>query len=181
MRLPRARLLAGAALALMAAAPASAAPAAPPVPGTIAVPDGHKPFLLAHATGVQRYPCTTVPGGYAWGPSTPRADLYGENGHRIGDHFGGPSWRAKDGSTVVATRDAGATVDPTAIPWLRLKRASATAGPDGDRLVATTYIQRIATVGGLAPAADLCNALTVGTTVEIPYTADYLFWKEHGA
>jgi hypothetical protein len=181
LRLPRARLLAGVALALTAAAPASAAPAPPPVPGTIAVPTGHKPFLLAHAAGVQRYPCTTVPGGYAWGASTPRADLHDANGHRIGDHFGGPSWRAEDGSTVVAARDAGATVDPTAIPWLRLKRASATAGADGDRLVATTYIQRIATVGGLAPAADLCNALTVGTAVEVPYTADYLFWKEQGA
>ena len=151
MRLPRARLLAGVAAAMAAATPASAAPTAPDVPARIAVPEGHKPFLIAHAIGVQRYPCTSVPGGFAWGPSTPGAVLYGANGHLIGDHFGGPSWRAKDGSTVVATRDDGVTVDPTAIPWLRLKRASATPGADGDRLVATTYIQRIATAGGLPP------------------------------
>jgi hypothetical protein len=43
---------------------------------------------------------------------------------------------------------ASVTVDPTAIPWLRLSAASTAAGPDGDRLVDTTYIQRIATTGG---------------------------------
>src|SRR6266545_319713 len=54
---------------------------------------------------------------------------------------------------------------------------STTPGPDGDRLVATTYIQRIATTGGLAPPAVDCNAATAGTVAEVPYTADYYFWK----
>ena len=48
--------------------------------------------------------------------------------------------------------------------------ASTTPGLDGDRLVATTYVQRIATTGGLAPPAAECN----------PYTADYYFWKRTG-
>jgi hypothetical protein len=52
-----------------------------------------------------------------------------------------------------------------------------TAGDDADRLAGTTFIQRIATTGGLAPAAALCNAVTVGNRVEVPYTADYTFWK----
>jgi hypothetical protein len=30
---------------------------------------------------------------------------------------------------------------------------------------------------GGAPAAAECNADTVGDSVEIPYTADYYFWK----
>jgi hypothetical protein len=67
-------------------------------------------------------------------------------------------------------------VDPTAIPWLRLS-ASGTAGPDGDRLAGTTYIQRINTTGGLIPPPDTCNPGTVGNTNEVPYTADYYFWK----
>lgn len=92
-------------------------------------------------------------------------------------HFGGPSWQARDGSLVKATLDGRVTVDPTAIPWLRLAVTSATAGPDGDRLEGTTYIQRIATTGGLAPAPADCTASTVGTTKEVPYTADYTFWK----
>ena len=106
---------------------------------------------VGHASGVQIYPCLSTASGYAWGPSTPRATLVDDNGKPIVEHFGGPSWQANDGSLVVGRRDAGVTVDPTAIPWLRLTIASATAGQDGDRLVATTYIQRTATTGGLTP------------------------------
>ena len=72
------------------------------------------------------------------------------------------------------------TVDATAIPWLLLSAASTAAGPDGDRLVHTTYIQRIATTGGLAPPAAECTAATAGTVAEVPYTADYYFWKHTG-
>jgi hypothetical protein len=48
---------------------------------------------------------------------------------------------------------------------------------DSRRLAHTTYIQRINTVGGLVPAAADCNAATAGTRAEVPYTADYYFWK----
>ena len=51
------------------------------------------------------------------------------------------------------------------------------AGPDGARFAGTTWIQRVATVGGLPPAAADCNAVTAGTRKEIPYSADYRFWK----
>ena len=166
-----------AAAALLPAAAAHAGPPAPEVPIDVAVPDGHKPYLVGHASGVQIYPCQATATGYAWGPSTPRATLVDDNAKPIAEHFGGPSWQAKDGSLVVGRRDSGVTVDPTAIPWLRLTIASATAGADGDRLMATTYIQRTATVGGLTPPAADCNAATAGSTVEVPYTADYTFWK----
>ena len=73
------------------------------------------------------------------------------------------------------------TVDPTAIPWVRLAAAATAAGPGGDRLVATSYIQRIATTGGLAPPAAQCTSATAGTVAEVPYTADYYFWKRTGA
>ena len=53
-----------------------------------------------------------------------------------------------------------------------------TYGTSGDRFTYTTYIQRVATTGGLPPAAGDCNAGTVGTQAEIPYTADYFFWKQ---
>ena len=79
-----------------------------------------------------------------------------------------------------ARRDGDYTPDPTAIPWLRLAATSTAAGPDGDRLAGTTYIQRTATTGGLEPAAAECNATTAGTTQEVPYTADYHFWKATG-
>jgi hypothetical protein len=165
--------------ALAAAVPltgvAAAAPSAPDVPTGIAVPEGNKPFLIGHAVGVQIYRCN----GASWGLVAPRANLYGDNGQPIATHFAGPSWQASDGSKVVGQRIKDPiTVDPTAIPWLLLEAKSATAGPDGDRLAATTYIQRVATTGGLAPAASTCNADTAGAESEIPYTADYVFWKK---
>jgi hypothetical protein len=173
------RLLAGICIVIttcIAPAAAFGALAPPAVPEEIAVPEGHKPFLLGHAVGVQIYTCTTVAGGFAWGPATPRADLFDDHGSVIVRHFGGPSWQAKDGSTVVGRRDRTLSVDATSIPWLRLA-ASSSPGADGDRLAGTTYIQRIATTGGLAPAAEQCNASTADA-VPVPYTADYVFWKE---
>jgi Protein of unknown function (DUF3455) len=174
----RLRRAAACAAVALASAAAAAQASEPGVPTEIQIPAGNKLFLTAHATGVQIYDCVAVAGGYAWSPATPRADLYGKNGKRIGIHYGGPTWEAEDGSKVVARRDAPpVTVDPTAIPWLRLSAASVSAGPDGDRLAGTSYIQRVATTGGLPPAAADCTAATAGTRQEVPYTADYRFWK----
>ena len=165
--------IAAVAAALPLATVAQAGPAAPEVPAGIVVPDGHKPYLVAHAEGVQIYTCE----GTAWKLLAPRATLTGDNDKVLGSHYGGPRWEARDGSIVAAARDGGAKVDPTAVDWLRLKATSTTAGADGDRLTETTYIQRIHTVGGLAPAGP-CEA---GSSVEIPYSADYVFFKETGA
>lgn len=155
---------------------ARAEPAEPVVPTEVAVPAGNKLFLVGHAVGVQIHTCTATPSGYRWSFVGPRADLYGGNGKLLMTHFGGPSWQAKDGSTVVGSVVDRAFVDPTAIPWLLLA-ADSDPTSAGDRLAGTTYIQRIATTGGLAPAAAACNPDTVGTTEEVPYTADYYFWK----
>ena len=70
-------------------------------------------------------------------------------------------------------------MDATAIPWLLLSAASTASGPDGDKLAHTTFIQT-ATTGGLPPAASQCDANSVGDRVEVPYTADYYFWKATG-
>jgi hypothetical protein len=150
----------------------------PAVPAAIAVPAGHKAYLDGHAVGVQIYRCNAVADGYRWDFVAPRANLYGANGKLLTTHYAGPTWEAKDGSTVVGSVVDRANVDATAIPWLLLKAVSTAAGPDGDRLTATTYIQRIATTGGLAPAASTCDAGTAGEIAEVPYTADYVFWKK---
>ena len=174
-RLVVALAVAAAALAWLAQ-PAGAGPQAPSVPSTIAVEDGHKVFLVGHAVGVQIYKCNATAGGYEWGFVAPRADLFNDGGNLIMKHFGGPTWQAKDGSAVKAARVDGATVDATAIPWLLLKASPIAGGEDG-RLAETTFIQWIATTGGLAPAAATCNGDTAGSIAEVPYTADYYFWK----
>jgi hypothetical protein len=166
--------LAALAVAVPLTGVAAAGPPAPEVPGGIAVEEGNKPFLVGHAVGVQIYRCN----GSSWGPLAPRANLYGDSGQLIATHFAGPSWQARDGSKVVAQRIKDPiTVDPTAIPWLLLEAKQVTAGPDGDRLGGTTFIQRIKTTGGLAPEASTCTAETAGDEAEVPYTADYVFWK----
>jgi hypothetical protein len=172
-RLLAAIIIGATAFAGAGAGAAQAGPPTPDVPSDIAVPAGNKLFLIGHAVGVQIYTCTPT----GWTLAGPRADLYGDNGQLVATHFAGPSWQARDGSLVRAARDSGVTIDPSAIQWLRLKVVSAT-GADGDRLAETTYIQRINTTGGLAPAAATCNVATLGTTQEVPYTADYTFWKE---
>ena len=138
--------------------------------------DGNKVFLVGHGVGVQIYTCN----GSVWSSAVPRANLYDDNGKLIISHFAGPCWQAKDGSKAVGTVVDKVTPDLTAIPWVLLS-AKTTPGPDGDRLVDTTFIQRLDTVGGLTPPAADCNAATAGTVVEVPYTAEYVFWKHTAA
>jgi Protein of unknown function (DUF3455)/Secreted repeat of unknown function len=136
---------------------------APAVPSAIQVAAGNEVFLVGHAVGVQIYSCN----GVAWSFVAPRANVYADNGKLIITHFAGPTWQAKDGSKAVGRAEASVT-DATAIPWLRLAAASTAAGPDGGQLVPTTYVQRIASTGGLAPPAAECNAMTAGTVDEVP-------------
>ena len=168
----------GAAAALVQVA--FAGPGRPTVPTKIDVPAGNKPYLVGHAVGVQIYSCKATVGGYAWTFVAPRADLYNDMGTLLVTHFAGPTWQARDGSYVVGSVVDRATVNANAIPWLLLSASSTETGYDGDRLAATTYIQRLATTGGLAPAAGTCGAATIGNTEEVPYTADYYFWKATG-
>src|SRR4051794_26338053 len=106
----------------------------PDVPERIDVEDGNKVFLVGHAIGVQIYGCKTGAGGSSWELVAPRANLYDDNGKLIVTHYGGPTWRAKDGSTIRGSRLDGLTMDRSAIPWLLLQAGSQTPGADGDRL-----------------------------------------------
>ena len=153
-----------------AAALAFTGTAAAHVPDAIQVDNGHKPYLQAHAVGVPIYGCTAA----GWALVAPRAALY-DHGRLVATHFAGPTWRAKDGSTVKATKVAGVPVAGT-IDWLKLQAVETTPG----RFGRTSFIQRINTTGGLAPAASQCTAETIGVQREIPYTADYRFFKPKG-
>ena len=165
-----------AALSLVAQVALAGPPSPTGVPDQIQPGDGNKVFLIGHGVGVQIYTCN----GSVWSSAVPRADLFDDNGKLIIKHFAGPSWQAKDGSKAVGTVVDKVTPDETAIPWVLLS-AKTTPGADGDRLVDTTFIQRLDTVGGLQPPAADCNAATAGKVVEVPYTADYVFWKKTAA
>ena len=157
----------------VAVSAANAQPSAPEVPGTLVPPAGNKVYLVTHAVGVQIYRCDA--GAGSWMLVAPRANLYGDNGNFVGSHFGGPTWQARDGSYVTGTKKAEASVDAGAIDWLLLEKRTRSVGLGGDRFADTTFIQRVATTGGRAPAPAECDV--EGETAEIPYTADYYFWK----
>ena len=155
-----------------------APPTLPPGAEKIAPPPGNQVFLVGHVptgAGVQIYKCD----GKAWTFVAPRADLVGDDNNKlvIVKHSAGPLWTATDGSSVKGTVLQKATVDQSAVPWLLLSATNQNTG--GDRLANTTFIQRVNTVGGLAPT-DRCNGATSGTVKEVPYTADYFFWKATG-
>ena len=71
------------------------------------------------------------------------------------------------------------TVDPKAVAWLLLDVVGSQNGPTGgDKLTATTFVQRLNTSGGLAPSTG-CSSLTdVGNQAFVPYTADYFFYTK---
>lgn len=173
----RAALVIAAAALAAAGVTAQLAPAKEPATGVappIAAPDGHERFLLGHAAGVQIYTCTATAGGHAWSFVAPRAIVSTPGRTRL-DHYGGPTWRAEDGSYVVGRVVARSPAHGT-IPWLLLEVASR-GGPADGLLARTTYIQRIATTGGVAPTGG-CDAASAGEIAEVPYTAVYVFWKE---
>lgn len=146
----------------------------PVVDPSLAVPVGNELAFSLEGVGVQIYACTATATGYAWVFTAPEANLLDKHGRTVGKHFAGPTWEwLKDQSTVVGAKVAGLTVDASAIPWLLLKAASNTG--DG-KMSKITFVQRLSTVGGLAPASG-CDATTVGASARVPYTAQYYFFE----
>jgi hypothetical protein len=147
------------------------------IPQTLQAPAGEELFLEARAAGVQVYECGAKPGdaaAYVWNFRAPEASLADAGGRPIGKHYAGPTWEALDGSRVVAdvkARDAGP--DAAAIPWLLLSVKS-TAG--SGTFEGTRSIQRVRTVGGIAPATP-CGAANAKEVARVPYTATYNFYR----
>ena len=134
--------------------------------------------MIVPAKGVQVYECRAKKdqaGTYEWAFVAPEADLFDTSGKKIGRHYAGPHWELTDGSKIAGTvKERVDSPRADAIPWLLLVAKS--VGPQGS-FSNITAIQRVNTIGGAAPESD-CSQSTVGTTVRIPYTADYYFLTE---
>jgi hypothetical protein len=124
--------------------------------------------------GVQIYICNATATGFAWTFVAPQANLLDDCDKLVGTHFIGPTWQGNDGSFVVGAKAAGANVDPSAVPWLLLKATS--NGPIAGKFSDVTSIQRLSTVGGIAPSTP-CDASNLGSISQVPYTAQYVFYK----
>ncbi|MFF4017851.1 DUF3455 domain-containing protein [Streptomyces sp. NPDC001843] len=154
---------------------ASARPAHIPAlhaPAALQVPAGNRLSGVFSAHGVQTYTCADN----AWKLLEPAATLSKRRdpAHRpVALHSRGPVWVSTvDGSAVNASAVATSPKEG-AVPELLLK-ATATRGTG--TFADVTYVQRLDTVGGLAPSAA-CS----GTgQLSVPYSATYAFYKPAG-
>jgi len=152
----------------------------PAVPAALAVPAGATIKAHTHAVGAQIYTCTASAAGadagattYAWTLKAPDAKLYDADGNQVGTHGAGPNWTSSDGSVAIGAKVAGVDAPAAgAIQWLLLRVSSNSgAGVFSD----VTFVQRLNTVGGAAPATG-CDSTTAGTDTSVGYSADYYFY-----
>jgi hypothetical protein len=141
---------------------------------------------------------------FAWKLFTPVATLFSREGgesKQLVTHFFSPNpdevnadpltgqhpiratWQSSKDSSAVWARTLVATdsvvVNQSAVPWLKLTVVGSQRGKGADALTVTTFIHRVNTTGGLAPAADTCDSLQeVGRQAYVPYTADYIFYTD---
>lgn len=166
----------------------------PPVPADIEVLAPNEAFLLGHAVGTQNYVCqpSGSVGRVSWTLFTPEATLFSDQREQLITHFFSPNpdegsivvratWQDSRDTSTVWARGTGSVPDPTgsgAIAWVRLQAAGTAEGPTGgDTLSRTTFVQRVNTVGGSAPATGCEIPTDVGRKAFVPYTADYIFYK----
>jgi hypothetical protein len=161
----------------------------PDVPSDIQAPVGNRAFRVGHAVGTQNYICQETASGFAWVLVGPQATLFNDDDGQIITHFLSPNpveagmpratWQhSRDTSSVWAVAISNAPVTGT-IPWLLLRVVGAQEGPDGgNRLTKTTYIHRLNTVGGVAPATGCELSENLNMRVFVPYEADYFFYKD---
>jgi len=139
----------------------------------VPAPPGAPLLLEATADGVQIYACEAQGQGFEWVFKGPEANLFDKQGRQVGTHFGGPTWKAIDGTTVVGevVTKADAPV-AGAIPWLLLRAKS----KEGTGLLSSVaFIRRSDTKGGVAPGAG-CDAAHTGQQARVRYSALYQFF-----
>lgn len=103
--------------------------------------------------------------------------------------FGSATWQSSFDSSkvwaqVLHSNSILAGSDPScpntgAIPCLLLQSIGSADGPGGGTMLSkTTFVQRLNTSGGSAPADGCSTAVDVGSQVLVPYTADYYFFHQ---
>jgi hypothetical protein len=165
----------------------------PTVPSGIEVEAGNMVFLAAHAIGTQNYICLPSGSGFAWTLVGPQATVFNNGSHQVMTHFLSPNpdefaaaratWQDSVDSSAVWARAIATSTDPDfvapgSIAWLRLEAVGSQQGPNGaGKLTPATFIQRLNTVGGIAPSTGCSVSNDVGRRTFVPYEADYVFYR----
>lgn len=160
-------------------APAALAAVSEPagLPARLRASSNEAPAFMLHANGTHVYECVAVPGGYRWVFLNPDATLF-DGARSIATHTTPSVWEASSDRSsasgrVSATQPAG----EGNLPWALYRTQSS---GDGGLFSGVTSVQRVNTVGGVAPASG-CGDTTVGTESRVQFSADYYFYKPRSA
>jgi hypothetical protein len=147
------------------------------LPDAVKVPAGHKVAWETVGVGEITYECRAKAGAagqFEWVFVGPDAKLMDRAGKQVGKYYGPPAtWEAMDGSKFTGAQVAVAPAPAGNIP-LQLVKANPVMGMGA--LQGVTYVQRVATVGGVAPAMA-CGAGNTGSKQIVQYRADYILYK----
>jgi hypothetical protein len=146
------------------------------LPDVVKVPTGNKVAMETIGVGDITYECREKQGAagqFEWVFVGPSAVLNDRAGKALGKYYGPPAtWESKDSSKLTGAQVAVAPAGAGNIA-LQLVRANSAIGQGA--MSGITYIQRVATQGGVAPASA-CGADTKGRREIVKYKADYIFW-----
>lgn len=147
------------------------------LPDGVKVPAGNAVMLETVGAGEITYECRAkkdTTDQFEWVFAGPDAKLMDRAGKQVGHYYGPPAtWEATDGSKLTATQLAVAPGGAGNIP-LQLVKANPAMGQGA--MQGVSYIQRVATQGGVAPAAP-CGQPQLGSKQVVKYQADYIFWR----
>lgn len=146
------------------------------VPEAVRPPAEHKMAMHTVGVGEITYECRAKAGttdSFEWVFVAPMAKLMDKSNKEVGKYYAGPTWESTDGSKVTGKQVAVSPASPGNIP-LQLVKAEPAMGSGA--MTGVSYIQRLNTKGGVAPA-DPCVAASAGTKKQVSYQADYVFFK----
>ncbi len=145
------------------------------LPEPVRVPAGQKEKMMATGVGELTYECREkkdTAGAFEWAFVGPVAKLYSADKKEVGKYYAGPTWESADGSKVTGKQVAVSPSAPGNIPMQLVKTDPATGS---GAMTGVSYIQRLNTKGGVAPAAA-CTSDTKGARQQVVYEADYVFY-----
>ena len=154
------------------------------IPGSVELPanapNGNERVVTFYAVGVQKYKAQEIAGSspvaYQWAFVAPQADLYDATNKKVGTHSAGPDWQLSPTDSMFGqafTPARTASGGDNNIDWLLLmpKQGKTPTGIFAD----VSYVQRLFTKGGKAPATPPTSATDV---IDVGYTAIYRFSKQ---
>ncbi|MES2947790.1 MAG: DUF3455 domain-containing protein [Pseudomonadota bacterium] len=147
------------------------------LPAAVQVPGGNKVAMETVGVGEITYQCNAkkdMADQFEWVFAGPDAKLNDRSGKQVGKYYGPPAtWENMDGSKLTGVQVAVAPNGTGNIPN-QLVKANPASGTGA--MTGVTYIQRVNTVGGVAPSSA-CAASNVGTRQIVKYQSDYIFYK----